>query len=142
MDADQDLVRREYLQWRQNACYLYDFITQHALKWPSYTVQWVPTPATTPTKPSSDLHPFSSSSSESPGSSPHKGHPRDSLYGPGSNLLHTNIVVGTSTYGTMSSNDNSVVLLEVHSFLTNSTLRASPVIFFLSRLRFPQVHPT
>jgi len=101
MAANHDVVRREYLQWRENACYLYDFISLHALMWPSYTVQWLPNLAST-------------SSIQQRLVSQAKG-----LYAPGNHLMQTTLLVGTSTFGTASTNDNGALILEVHHGLVS-----------------------
>lgn len=35
-------VKEEYELWRKNCRYMYEFVSETALKWPSLTVQWLP----------------------------------------------------------------------------------------------------
>ncbi|GME83688.1 unnamed protein product [Ambrosiozyma monospora] len=36
-------IVEEYKLWRKNCRYMYDFISETALTWPSLSIQWVPT---------------------------------------------------------------------------------------------------
>lgn len=40
--AEDKLIAEEYRVWKKNSPFLYDFVTTHALDWPSLTVQWLP----------------------------------------------------------------------------------------------------
>lgn len=40
-------IKDEYELWRKNCKYMYEFINETALTWPSLTVQWLPTQETT-----------------------------------------------------------------------------------------------
>lgn len=40
-------IKDEYELWRKNCKYMYEFINETALTWPSLTVQWLPTKETT-----------------------------------------------------------------------------------------------
>lgn len=43
MADDQPLgIDEEYKLWRENCPYMYDFVSETALKWPTLTVQWLP----------------------------------------------------------------------------------------------------
>lgn len=35
-------VKEEYQLWRKNCRYMYEFVTETALTWPSLTIQWLP----------------------------------------------------------------------------------------------------
>lgn len=39
---DENTIKQEYKLWRENCKYMYEFISETALKWPSITVQWLP----------------------------------------------------------------------------------------------------
>lgn len=42
-DENQELsVQEEYQLWRKNCRYMYEFVSETALTWPSLTVQWLP----------------------------------------------------------------------------------------------------
>lgn len=46
-DTQQELdventIKEEYKLWRENCRYMYEFVSETALKWPSITVQWLP----------------------------------------------------------------------------------------------------
>lgn len=40
--ADEQSIKDEYDLWRQNCRYMYEFVNETALTWPSLTVQWLP----------------------------------------------------------------------------------------------------
>ncbi|MCI05975.1 WD-40 repeat-containing protein MSI1-like, partial [Trifolium medium] len=40
--AEDLLIKEEYKIWKNNCPHLYDFVSTHALKWPSLTTQWFP----------------------------------------------------------------------------------------------------
>lgn len=37
------VIQSEYMIWKKNTPYLYDFVLTHSLEWPSLTCQWLPT---------------------------------------------------------------------------------------------------
>lgn len=39
---DENTIKEEYKLWRENCRYMYEFVSETALKWPSITVQWLP----------------------------------------------------------------------------------------------------
>ena len=38
----ENVIKDEYKLWRENCRYMYEFVSETALKWPSITVQWLP----------------------------------------------------------------------------------------------------
>lgn len=40
--AQELTIKEEYQLWRKNCRYMYEFVTETALTWPSLTVQWLP----------------------------------------------------------------------------------------------------
>lgn len=40
-------IKEEYQLWRKNCRYMYEFVSETALTWPSLTIQWLPTHSTT-----------------------------------------------------------------------------------------------
>lgn len=40
--ANDVTIKEEYQLWRKNCRYMYEFVTETALTWPSLTVQWLP----------------------------------------------------------------------------------------------------
>ncbi|QEL61746.1 histone acetyltransferase type B subunit 2 [Candidozyma auris] len=42
-DQQELNIKDEYELWRKNCKYMYEFINETALTWPSLTVQWLPT---------------------------------------------------------------------------------------------------
>lgn len=38
----ENTIKEEYKLWRENCRYMYEFVSETALKWPSITVQWLP----------------------------------------------------------------------------------------------------
>ncbi|EGV61148.1 hypothetical protein CANTEDRAFT_116503 [Yamadazyma tenuis ATCC 10573] len=41
LDAE-NTIKEEYKLWRENCRFMYEFVSETALKWPSITVQWLP----------------------------------------------------------------------------------------------------
>lgn len=42
LEQESTSIKEEYQLWRKNCRYMYDFVSETALTWPSITVQWMP----------------------------------------------------------------------------------------------------
>lgn len=49
MSDEENTIKDEYKLWRENCRFMYEFVSETALKWPSITVQWLPQHTTSQT---------------------------------------------------------------------------------------------